>query len=133
MTVLSRCQRFDLKRIPAPLMVEHLTRICGLEGVSATEESLAMIARAGEGSVRDCLSLLDQAIAHGSGADGAAVDAARVRDMLGLADRARRDRPFRSRDEGDIGAALAELQAQYDARRRPGRGGQPTSRSSSTP
>jgi DNA polymerase-3 subunit gamma/tau len=114
-TVLSRCQRFDLKRIPGAMMVEHLQRICGLEGVAATDEALALIARAGEGSVRDSLSLLDQAIAHGSGAGGASVDAERVRGMLGLADRARVIDLFAAAMRGDIAAALGELRAQYDA------------------
>lgn len=114
-TVLSRCQRFDLKRIPGGLMVDHLRGICGQENVTATDEALAMIARAGEGSVRDSLSLLDQAIAHGSGADGAAVDADRVRDMLGLADRARVIDLFGIVMRGDIAGALAELSAQYDS------------------
>jgi DNA polymerase III subunit gamma/tau len=115
-TVLSRCQRFDLKRIPGAMMLDHLKRICGLEGVAATDEALAMIARAGEGSVRDSLSLLDQAIAHGSGSGtGAAVDGERVRDMLGLADRARVIDLFAAAMKGDITAALAELQGQYEA------------------
>jgi DNA polymerase III subunit gamma/tau len=110
-TVLSRCQRFDLKRIPGGLMVEHLKGVCGQESVSATDEALAMIARAGEGSVRDSLSLLDQAIAHGSGA----VDAERVRDMLGLADRGRVIDLFEIVMRGDIAGALKELTAQYDS------------------
>jgi DNA polymerase-3 subunit gamma/tau len=63
-TVLSRCQRFDLKRIPAPLLAEHFASICVKEGVEAQPEALAMVAEAAEGSVRDGLSILDQAIAH---------------------------------------------------------------------
>jgi DNA polymerase III subunit gamma/tau len=110
-TVLSRCQRFDLKRIEPPLMVSHLKGICGLEQVSIEDEALAAIARAGEGSVRDSLSLLDQAIAHGSGT----VTAAEVRDMLGLADRARVIDLFELIMKGDIQAALAEVQSQYDS------------------
>lgn len=94
-TVLSRCQRFDLRRIEADVLVGHLGRICGLESVTAEPGALALIARAAEGSVRDLLSLLDQAIAHGSG-DVRAED---VRQMLGLADKARR-RPVRARHEG---------------------------------
>jgi DNA polymerase III subunit gamma/tau len=110
-TVLSRCQRFDLKRIPGGLMVQHLKGICAQENVTASEEALAMIARAGEGSVRDSLSLLDQAIAHGSGG----VDGERVRDMLGLADRARVIDLFELVMRGDIAGALKELAAQYDS------------------
>ncbi len=110
-TVLSRCQRFDLKRIPTDMMVAHLRGICGKEDVSIEDEALAMIARAGEGSVRDSLSLLDQAIAHGAGR----IAAAQVRDMLGLADRARIIDLFALLMRGDIAGALAELTAQYDA------------------
>ncbi len=110
-TVLSRCQRFDLKRIDAPLMVKHLSSIAAMEKVEISDEALALIARAGEGSVRDCLSLLDQAIAHGSGK----VEADQVRDMLGLADRARIIDLFEQVMRGDIAAALEELAAQYDS------------------
>src|SRR5690606_10859841 len=84
-TVLSRCQRFDLRRVDAALLVEHLRSICEREGVEAEDEALAMIARAAEGSVLDSLSILDQAIAH----DGGRIAASSVREMLGLADRAR--------------------------------------------
>src|SRR3712207_523977 len=84
-TILSRCQRFDLRRIEADKLIAHLDRICRAEGVDASEEALAAIVRAAEGSVRDALSLLDQAIAHGAGT----ITAQSVRDMLGLADRAR--------------------------------------------
>src|SRR5690348_5760702 len=65
-TVLSRCQRFDLKRVPHETLVTHLSRICGLENVPIEDEALSLIARAAEGSVRDAMSLLDQAIAHGA-------------------------------------------------------------------
>src|SRR5687768_150509 len=82
-TILSRCQRFDLRRIEADKLVAHLGRICRAENVEASDEALAAIARAAEGSARDSLSLMDQAIAHGAGV----VTAATVRDMLGLADR----------------------------------------------
>jgi DNA polymerase-3 subunit gamma/tau len=84
-TVLSRCQRFDLRRVDVPVLVEHFRRIVGKEGGEAEDEALATIARAAEGSVRDGLSLLDQALAMGSGR----VAAAQVRAMLGLADRGR--------------------------------------------
>jgi DNA polymerase III subunit gamma/tau len=110
-TVLSRCQRFDLKRIPTGLMVGHLSGICAREDVVIDEEALAMIARAGEGSVRDSLSLLDQAIAHGAGR----IEAAQIRDMLGLADRGRIIDLFALLMRGDIAGALAELASQYDA------------------
>lgn len=82
-TVLSRCQRFDLRRIETATLITHLESICGKENITIDKEALAMIARAAEGSVRDALSLLDQAIAHTSGEVGAAA----VKDMLGLADR----------------------------------------------
>lgn len=82
-TILSRCQRFDLRRIEADRLFEHFRRIAGEEGVAAEDEALRLISRAADGSVRDGLSLLDQAIALGDGP----VEAARVRDMLGLADR----------------------------------------------
>ena len=114
-TVLSRCQRFDLKRIESGLMVRHLTGICEKETVDAAAEALALIARAGEGSVRDSLSLLDQAIAHAAAGTGGRIEAEQVRDMLGLADRARVIDLFDSVMKGDVAASLRELGAQYDA------------------
>ncbi len=84
-TVLSRCQRFDLRRVDVPTLSAHFTKICESEKVKAEEEAIALIARASDGSVRDGLSLLDQAFALG----GESVTAAQVQDMLGLADRAR--------------------------------------------
>ena len=87
-TVRSRCQRFDLRRVEADVLVKHLRSICAREAVAVEDEALAVIARAAEGSVRDSLSLLDQAIAHGA-ADGGRISAEAVRAMLGLADRAR--------------------------------------------
>jgi DNA polymerase-3 subunit gamma/tau len=110
-TVLSRCQRFDLRRVEAGTLVGHLTRICAAETVEVESEALALIARASEGSVRDALSLLDQAIAHGAGA----VRADDVRGMLGLADRARVVDLFERLMEGRIGEALDDLRDQYDA------------------
>ncbi|MFC0203776.1 DNA polymerase III subunit gamma/tau [Novosphingobium soli] len=86
-TVLSRCQRFDLRRIPAPMLAGHFARVCGLEGVAAEDEALAMVAAAAEGSVRDGLSILDQAIAHADLDGEGQVRAETVRDMLGLSDR----------------------------------------------
>jgi DNA polymerase-3 subunit gamma/tau len=110
-TVLSRCQRFDLRRIGASDLVGLFTTIAGKEGIEAEPEALAMIARAAEGSARDGLSLLDQAIAHGSGF--VAADA--VRAMLGLADRARIVDLFGHVVKGDVSAALAEFNSQYEA------------------
>ncbi|HEY5278268.1 MAG TPA: DNA polymerase III subunit gamma/tau [Pseudolabrys sp.] len=109
-TVLSRCQRFDLRRVDAALLVQHLAGIAAKEKVEIEEAALALIARAAEGSVRDSLSLLDQAIAHAAGA----VRAEDVRQMLGLADRVRIVDLFESLMRGDIAAALGELRAQYD-------------------
>ena len=85
-TVLSRCQRFDLRRIETDELVAHLEAIAEKESVNIEHGALALIARAAEGSVRDALSLLDQAIAHD---EGGAITADSVRDMLGLADRGR--------------------------------------------
>lgn len=110
-TVLSRCQRFDLRRVDASLLVSHLSGICKAEGVDAEDEALAAIARAAEGSVRDLLSILDQAIAHAAGT----IMLDDVRSMLGLADRARIIDLFEVVMKGDIAAALGELRAQYDA------------------
>ncbi len=108
-TVLSRCQRFDLRRVDADVLVRHLTGICEKEQVEIEPDALSLIARAGEGSVRDSLSMLDQAIAHGAGK----VEAAEVRRMLGLADRARVIDLFEHLMRGDLAAAMAELKSQY--------------------
>ena len=110
-TVLSRCQRFDLRRISAGDLVGLFSTISSKEGIEAEEEALAMIARAAEGSARDGLSLLDQAIAHGGGV----VRADAVRGMLGLADRARIVDLFGHIVRGDVTAALAEFGSQYEA------------------
>tara|TARA_R110000751_G_scaffold13424_13_gene45105 strand:- start:321 stop:2270 length:1950 start_codon:yes stop_codon:yes gene_type:complete len=110
-TVLSRCQRFDLRRIEPEVMIAHLSRICGMENAAVAEDALALIARAAEGSVRDALSLLDQAIAHGAGE----TSADEVRAMLGLADRGRVLDLFEAVMKGDCAAALAELSEQYAA------------------
>src|SRR6201999_978481 len=109
-TVLSRCQRFDLRRVDASVMVKHLAGIAEKEHVEIDEAALALIARAAEGSVRDSLSLLDQAIAHAAGP----VRAEDVRQMLGLADRVRVVDLFEALMKGDIATALTELRAQYD-------------------
>ena len=110
-TILSRCQRFDLRRVESSVMIAHLTKICGLEGVEIDPEALSLVARAAEGSVRDALSLLDQAIAHGAGK----VDGEIVRSMLGLADRARVIDLFEAVMKGDIATALHELRNQYNS------------------
>jgi DNA polymerase-3 subunit gamma/tau len=108
-TVLSRCQRFDLRRLDAVQLMQHLARVCERENVTAEDEALRMIARAAEGSVRDGLSLLDQAIAYGTDA----VRAADVQSMLGLADRARVIDLFEALMKGDAGMALDELEQQF--------------------
>ncbi|WP_206513311.1 DNA polymerase III subunit gamma/tau [Pelagibacterium montanilacus] len=109
-TILSRCQRFDLRRIAPETMTEYLSGLLERESIAAQPEALAMIVRAGEGSVRDCLSLTDQAIAHGDGE----VTAEAVRDMLGLADRARVIDLFEKLMGGDIAGALGDTRHLYD-------------------
>jgi DNA polymerase-3 subunit gamma/tau len=109
-TVLSRCQRFDLRRVDAALLVAHLQVIAAKESITAEPEALALIARAAEGSVRDSLSLFDQAIAHAAGP----VRAEDVRQMLGLADRTRIIDLFEALMRADVARALAELRDQYD-------------------
>ncbi len=109
-TVLSRCQRFDLRRVSVAELTAHLGRIATLENCILSDGALGLIARAAEGSVRDALSLLDQAIAHGAGD----VTETQVRDMLGLADRGRVFDLLEHVLRGDLPAALGELQAQYD-------------------
>ena len=118
-TVLSRCQRFDLRRVEAGALVAHLNGICHKEAIVAEPEALALIARAAEGSVRDALSLLDQAIAHAGSTEGASnaasVRAEDIRQMLGLADRTRVIDLFDALMRGDMAAALTELRDQYDS------------------
>ncbi|ATE64908.1 DNA polymerase III subunit gamma/tau [Rhizorhabdus dicambivorans] len=109
-TVLSRCQRFDLRRIPADKLAAHFQHVVDAEQVEAEPEALALVARAAEGSARDGLSILDQAIAHGSGK----VEAAQVRDMLGLSDRGAIRRLFGELLKGDAQAVLAAVRGQYD-------------------
>ncbi|MBI5127931.1 MAG: DNA polymerase III subunit gamma/tau [Rhodopseudomonas palustris] len=109
-TVLSRCQRFDLRRVEADVLMKHLGGIAEKEGVEVEAEALGIIARAAEGSVRDSLSLFDQAIAHAAGL----VRADQVRQMLGLADRTRVIELFDALARGDIAAAFAEFRDQYD-------------------
>ncbi|WP_109261130.1 DNA polymerase III subunit gamma/tau [Hyphobacterium indicum] len=113
-TVLSRCQRFDLKRVDRDVLAGHLSGICEKEGASVEADGLALIARAAEGSVRDALSLLDQAIVQGEGSDGP-VTAVQIRDMLGLADRARVLDLLEAALAGDHAKALAEIASLYDS------------------
>ena len=121
-TVLSRCQRFDLRRIGTALLVKHLQGIAGQESITAEPEALALIARAAEGSVRDALSLFDQAIAHAGAESGAGnakviagpVRAEDVRQMLGLADRTKIIDLFEALMRADLARALQEVRDQYD-------------------
>ncbi|CAN1555733.1 DnaX DNA polymerase III, gamma/tau subunits [Paracoccaceae bacterium] len=108
-TVLSRCQRFDLKRIEPEVMMTHLARIAVLEGAKLAPDAFALITRAAEGSVRDAMSLMDQAIAHGAGE----TSGDQVRAMLGLADRGRVLDLFDLIMTGDAAQALSELSSQY--------------------
>jgi DNA polymerase III subunit gamma/tau len=118
-TVLSRCQRFDLRRVDGAVLVKHLQNIAAKESISVEPEALALIARAAEGSVRDSLSLFDQAIAHAGGASNSTMSAGPVRaedirGMLGLADRTRIIDLFEALMRADIARALQELRDQYD-------------------
>ena len=110
-TILSRCQRFDLRRVEPPVLISHLERICAKEGALVEQEGLALIARAAEGSVRDGLSLLDQAIVQGE--RGQIVSAEIVRDMLGLADRSATIGLFELMMGGRIAEALTALRTLY--------------------
>ena len=112
-TVLSRCQRFDLRRIPAGLLAEHFARVCAEEGVPAEPEALSMIAEAAEGSVRDGLSILDQAIAHADLGGEGTVTPAQVQDMLGLADKTVQRRLLGAVLAGDAPALLDLVAAQF--------------------
>ncbi len=114
-TVLSRCQRFDLRRLTHEEILTLLRRVARQEGIAAQDEALALMARAAEGAARDALSLLDQAIAHGAGK----VEAGRVREMLGLAGRVESLELFDRLMAGRVGPALELLRAHYD------RGGDP--------
>ena len=108
-TVLSRCQRFDLRRIEPEVIIAHLQQVAAKEGAQIADDALALITRAAEGSVRDAMSLLDQAIAHGAGE----MTATQVRAMLGLADRGRVLDLFEAIMRGDAAGALSELGGQY--------------------
>ncbi|CAJ0851347.1 DNA polymerase III subunit gamma/tau [freshwater sediment metagenome] len=114
-TVRSRCQRFDLRRIDAGLLAQHLRGICEKEGVAIEPDALAMIARAAEGSVRDSLSLLDQAIAYGAAHSASgAIAADDLRSMLGVADKSRVIDLFEAVMAGDVAKAIAQLEDQYN-------------------
>ncbi|MDQ7071103.1 MAG: DNA polymerase III subunit gamma/tau [Rhodobacterales bacterium] len=108
-TVLSRCQRFDLRRIEPEVMIALMRKIATAESAEITGDALSLITRAAEGSVRDATSLLDQAISHGAGE----TSADQVRAMLGLADRGRVLDLYDMIMKGDAGGALAELSGQY--------------------
>lgn len=109
-TILSRCQRFDLRRISSDKLIAYLQELLNREQIEAEQEALSLIVRAGEGSARDCLSLLDQAIAHANGR----VTAQAVSQMLGLADRSRLIDMFEDLMKGEIAQALDSLRGQYD-------------------
>jgi len=111
-TILSRCQRFDLSRVGIEAMVEHLQRICKAEKREVSKEGLLLIARASEGSVRDALSILDQALVQAE--SGEQVAAEEIRIMLGLADRSRVLNLFALTISANASGALAELREQYD-------------------
>ena len=108
-TVLSRCQRFDLRRVDVPRLAQHLKAIVGNEGASAEDDALLLIARAAEGSVRDALSILDQSISTSFGEAGGTVTAASVRALLGLADRGRIFDLLELLVAGEIAQALGAL------------------------
>ena len=110
-TILSRCQRFDLRRIAPEVMTGYLSGLLEAESIPVEPEALSMIVRAGEGSARDCLSLTDQAIAHGGGE----ITVQSVRDMLGLADRARIIDLFEKLMAGAIAGALDDARTLYDS------------------
>lgn len=110
-TILSRCQRFDLRRVEPEVLVEHLARIADKEGMKIEQEALALIARSAEGSVRDGLSLLDQALVQGERGETVRTDL--VRDMLGLADRSQTIQLFESIMAGRTPEALEAFRTLY--------------------
>ncbi|MBI1986533.1 MAG: DNA polymerase III subunit gamma/tau, partial [Rhodospirillales bacterium] len=112
-TVLSRCQRFDLRRVPVDTLVAHYANIAGKEGAKVSETALHLIARAADGSVRDGLSLLDQAISHTAHGPGGEIGEAEVRDMLGLADRSQTFMLLEAVLAGAVGPALKLLDELY--------------------
>ncbi|WP_375571922.1 DNA polymerase III subunit gamma/tau [Ahrensia marina] len=112
-TILSRCQRFDLRRVEVPMMMAHLAKITEAEGASAEEDAIRLIARASEGSVRDGLSLLDQAIAHTGASADTPITAESLHDLLNLADQAATLTLFEAVMKGDSQAALSQLAEAY--------------------
>ncbi len=110
-TILSRCQRFDLRRVEPETLTPHLEKICGLEGVRIDPDAIALIARAAEGSVRDSLSLLDQALVQGEA--GEAIGPEVVRDMLGLSDRSATLALFENIISGQMSEALLAFRTLY--------------------
>lgn len=110
-TILSRCQRFDLRRMDAEVLMQLFAKVAKAENVAIEDDALRMIARAAEGSARDGLSLLDQAIAYGS----ETVKGAEVGAMLGLIDRARVIDLFTAVMAGDAAAAIKEIETQHQA------------------
>ncbi len=112
-TILSRCQRFDLRRVEVPMMMTHLAKITEAEGASAEEDAIRLIARASEGSVRDGLSLLDQAIAHTGASQDTPITAESLHDLLNLADQAATLSLFEAVMKGDSQAALGQLAEAY--------------------
>ena len=116
-TVLSRCQRFDLRRVDSATLIRHLGEVAAQEKASIVEEGLALLARAADGSVRDSLSLLDQAIALQSGGQGkqTSVTVEQLRDMLGLADGTQIYDLFEQLMGGDIATALATFKFLHDS------------------
>ena len=112
-TILSRCQRFDLKRVSQEALAAHLGKIAAMESVTAEAEALALLAVAAEGSVRDSLSLLDQAIAR-SAQEGGTVSANAVRQMIGAADNTATFRLLETLFKGEVAEALSEVRQQYN-------------------
>ena len=114
LTILSRCQRFDLRRLEPDVMAQHLGNVAKKENVPVEQGALALLARAADGSVRDGLSILDQAIALAQGAAGGTVTEQLVQEMLGLADRNRTLDLFDALLAGDVAGALGNLREQYE-------------------
>ncbi len=112
-TILSRCQRFDLRRVEVPLMMKHLAKVAEAEGASVEEDALRLIARASEGSVRDGLSLLDQAIAHTGASADTPITAEALHELLNLADQAATLDLFEVVMKGEADQALAMLAETY--------------------
>ena len=112
-TILSRCQRFDLRRVDVPMMMAHLQKVVEAEGASAQEDALRLVARASEGSVRDALSLLDQAIAHTGAGPDTPITVESLHELLNLSDQAATLDLFEAVMKGDAQGALAQLAEAY--------------------